>query len=137
FFLEAAFLYFLLYGEKRLGQRGHWVASLLVFFGSWLSGYFIVCTNAWMQHPVAYQILPDHRIVLTSLSGLLMNPWALVQYSHVMVGTVITASFLAACVGSYHLLRNEHVFVARRCLSLGVIVGFIASAMAAVPTGDL
>ena len=101
FFLEASFLYFLLYGEKRLGQRGHWVASLMVFVGSWLSGYFIVCTNAWMQHPVAYEILPDHRIVLTSLWGLLNNPWALTQYFHVMVGTVITASFLMACLGSY------------------------------------
>ena len=48
--------------------------------GTWLSGYFIVCTNAWMQHPVAYQILPDHRIVLTSLSGLLTNPWARARY---------------------------------------------------------
>src|SRR6266436_6012921 len=44
FFMEASFLYFLLYGERRLGQRGHWVAALLVWFGSWLSGYFIVCT---------------------------------------------------------------------------------------------
>src|ERR1041385_8433131 len=51
FFLEAAFLYFLLYREEQLGPRGHWVAALLVFLGSWLSGYFIVCTNAWMQHP--------------------------------------------------------------------------------------
>src|SRR5271170_3153553 len=121
FFLEAAFLYFLLYGEKRLGQRGHWMASLMVFIGTWLSGYFIVCTNAWMQHPVAYQILPDHRIVLTSLSGLLTNPWALIQYSHVMVGTTIAASFLMACLGSFYLLRNDHDAVARKSLSLAVV----------------
>ena len=136
FFLEAAFIYHLLYGEQRLGQRAHWLASLMVFVGSWLSGYFIVCTNAWMQHPVAYQILPDHRIVLTSLRGLLTNPWAVVQYSHVMVGTVITASFLMACLGSYYLLRDEHDAVACRCLSLAVVVGFIASISAAMPTGD-
>ena len=54
-----------------------------------------------------------------------------------MVGTVITASFLAACLGSYQLLRNEHVAVARRSLSLAVVVGFIASVIAALPTGDL
>ena len=137
FFLESAFLYMLLYGEERLGQFGHWVASLLVFAGAWLSGYFIVCTNAWMQHPVAYRILPDHRLALTSLSGLLNNPWAIVQYAHVAIGTVITGSFLMACLASFYLLRDQHADVARKCLTLSVVVGFIASCLAATPTGDL
>ncbi len=137
FFLEAAFIYLLLYGEKRLGPLGHWMASLLVFAGAWLSGYFIVCTNAWMQHPVAYQILPDHRIALTSLSGLLTNPWAIIQYAHVAIGTVITGSFLMACLASFYLLRDQHADVARKCLALSVVVGFIASGLAAMPTGDL
>ena len=38
--------------EKRLGPRKHFVAVLAVFVGSWLSGYFILVTNAFMQHPV-------------------------------------------------------------------------------------
>jgi cytochrome bd ubiquinol oxidase subunit I len=137
FFMESAFLYLLLYGEKRVGQRAHWLASLMVFAGAWLSGYFIVCTNAWMQHPVAYRITANHRIELTSLMGLLNNPWALVQYSHVMVGTVITASFLMACLSSYYLLRDAHVIFARKCLGLSVVVGFVACCLAAMPTGDL
>jgi len=137
FFLESAFIYLLLYGEKRLGQLGHWMASLLVFAGSWLSGYFIVCTNAWMQHPVAYRILPDHRIALTSLAGLLNNPWTIIQYFHVAIGTAITGCFLMACLASFYLLREEHVDVAYKCLALSVVVGFIASCMAAMPTGDL
>ena len=53
FFLESTFLYLLLFAEKKIGQRGHWIASLALFVGTWLSGYFIICTNAWMQHPVA------------------------------------------------------------------------------------
>ncbi len=136
FFLEASFLYFLLYGEHRLGQRGHWVAALLVFLGSWLSGYFIVCTNAWMQHPVGHEIAADGRIVLTSLWALLTNPWARDQYAHVMVGTVITASLLMAGLSSYYLLRNAHVATARKCLGLSVVVGFIASVLSVMPTGD-
>lgn len=52
FFLESSFLYLLLFGEKLIGQRGHWLASFALFVGTWLSGFFIVCTNAWMQHPV-------------------------------------------------------------------------------------
>src|SRR3984957_17875660 len=56
FFLESSFLGLLLFGEKRLGPKLHWFAALLVFMGSWLSGYFIVATDAWMQHPVAYSV---------------------------------------------------------------------------------
>src|SRR5947209_13476367 len=54
FFLESAFLGLFLYGEKRLSRTMHWFSAFAVFFGSWLSGYFIVATDAWMQHPVGY-----------------------------------------------------------------------------------
>jgi len=52
FFLESSFLGLFLYGEQRLGPTLHWLSAFLVFLGSWLSGYFIIATNAWMQHPV-------------------------------------------------------------------------------------
>src|ERR1700728_3819473 len=45
FFLESSFLGLFLFGEKRLGPRGHWFSSLAVFIGSWLSGYLIIATN--------------------------------------------------------------------------------------------
>jgi len=53
FFLESTFLGLFLFGEKRLGPRGHWWAAFMVFLGAWLSGYLIVATDAWMQYPVA------------------------------------------------------------------------------------
>ncbi len=51
FFLESAFLGLFLFGEKRMSKMAHWWTACAVFFGSWLSGYFIVATDAWMQHP--------------------------------------------------------------------------------------
>ena len=54
FFLESAFLGLFLFGEKRLSPKAHWVSAFLVFLGSWLSGFFIIATDAWMQHPVGY-----------------------------------------------------------------------------------
>lgn len=136
FFLEAAFLYFLLYGEKQLGPRGHWLAAFLVFLGSWLSGYFIICTNAWMQHPVGFAMESNGSARLTSLWALLSNPWAGVQYLHNMVGAAITGSFVMAGIGALYLLRGEHLNNAQRFISVAVMVGFIASVMAAVPSGD-
>src|SRR5467141_2287327 len=64
FFLESSFLGLFLFGEKRLGPRGHWFAGLMVFLGSWLSGYLIIATNAWMQHPVGYTPGPKGEMLL-------------------------------------------------------------------------
>jgi len=137
FFLESSFLYLLLFGERRIGQLGHWIASLLLFVGTWLSGYFIVCTNAWMQHPVGYLVLADGSIQLESLAALLTNPWAFAAWTHTMTGAVITGSFVMAGIGAYYVLRGEHLEVARRWTSVAVVTGFIASMAAAVPTGDI
>src|SRR3954453_22041314 len=89
FFLESAFLGLLLFGEKKVSRRLHGFAALMVFVGSWISGFFIIVTDAWMQHPVAYQLLPNGIYEVTSFWGLLMNPWAWLQYAHNMSGAVI------------------------------------------------
>ena len=137
FFLESTFLYLLLFGEDRLGQRGHWVAAAALLVGTWLSGYFIVCTNAWMQHPVAYAVGPDGALELASFWGLLTNRWALVEYLHTMMGAVVTGCLVTASIGAYYLLRGEHVEVARRFTSVAVVIGFAASVLVAFPTGDM
>ena len=137
FFLESSFLYLLLFGERRLGPRGHWVAAVMLLVGTWLSGFFIVATNAWMQHPVGYEVTADGTFHLTSIWALLSNPWAWLQYGHTMMGTVVTASFVVAGIGAWYLLRGEHVAVARRFTAVGVITGFAGSALAAFPTGDI
>src|SRR6187402_3590539 len=53
--MEGLFAFF---GERRLGRHGHYLAALALFAGSWLSGYFIVATNAFMQHPVGHEVGP-------------------------------------------------------------------------------
>ena len=69
FFLESSFLGVLVYGERRFGPRAQWVAALMILLGSWLSGYFILATNAWMQHPVAYTVADDGRLVFIAMLG--------------------------------------------------------------------
>src|ERR1700760_2971626 len=71
FFLESAFIGALIFGEKRLGPRLHFVAALAVAVGSWLSAYFILVTNAFMQHPVGHQIEADGILGISSLGAYL------------------------------------------------------------------
>ena len=136
FFLESSFLGLFLFGEKRLGPRAHWFASLMMFVGSWLSGYFIVATDAWMQHPVGYAIEPDGSFALASFWGLLFNPWALWQYAHTMLGAVQTGSFTMAAVGAFYLLSRRHLEYGRLFIRTGVVVGLIAAFLQLWPTGD-
>jgi cytochrome d ubiquinol oxidase subunit I len=136
FFLESSFLGLFIFGEKKLGPVAHFVTALMVFVGSWVSGYFIVATNAWMQHPVAYSIASDGSAELTSYWGLLLNPWTLWQYLHTMIGAVVTASFLMAAVGAYYLLAERQARYGRLFVRTGVLVGLVSSLLMAFPTGD-
>lgn len=137
FFLESAFLGLFLYGEKRLSPRAHWWSAFLVFLGSWLSGYFIIAANAWMQHPVGFERAADGSFHLNSLWSVLLNPWAVLQYAHNMSGAVITGAFVMSAVGAFYLLEGKFLEHGRLFLSVGVTAGLIFSAVQIFPTGDL
>ena len=137
FFLESSFLGLFLYGEKRLSKRLHWFSAVMVWLGSWISGYFITMTDAWMQHPVAYNLLPNGQFELTSFWKLLLNPWGLLQYMHNMTGAVVTASFVMAAVGAFYLLDGKMAGFGRIFTRVGVIAGLISTIVIIFPTGDL
>jgi len=136
FILESAFLGLFLFGEKRLGPRGHLAAALALFLGSWLSGYFIIATNAFMQHPVGYTVGDDGVLHLADFWEFLFNPWALWQYAHNMTASVITASFVVSGVGAFWSLMGRHTDHALICLRVGVIAGLLSCVLVAFPTGD-
>ena len=136
FFLESTFLGLLVFGEKRMSPRLHWLSSLALFIGTWLSGYFIIVTDAWMQHPVGYRTAANGMIELTSLRDLLLNHWALWQYAHNMIAAVVTGSFVMAALGAFYLLEGRHAAYARTFVRLGVIAGAIAMVLLIMPAGD-
>jgi cytochrome bd ubiquinol oxidase subunit I len=127
FFLESAFLGLFLYGEKRISKRMHWFSAVMVWIGSWISGFFIIVTDAWMQHPVAYSQMPNGQFEVVSFWKLLLNPWGLLQYMHNMTGAVVTASFVMAAVGAFYLLDGKHAAYGRIFTRVGVISGVIST----------
>ena len=121
FFLESSFLGAFLFGEKRLGPKAHWFAAFLVFLGSWLSGFFIIATDAWMQHPTGYTVDAAGNMQLASFWGLVANPWLFWQYLHNMTASVVTASFVMAAVGAFYLLTHRDQSYGRTFVRCGVI----------------
>ena len=136
FFLESAFLGLFLFGEKRLTPRAHLATAVAVFAGSWLSGYFIVATDAWMQHPVGYERAADGSVQMNSFWALLGNRWALAQYMHTMGGAAVTGAFATASLGAYYRLRHQHEGAAAALLKVGVVAAALASVWQVFPSGD-
>jgi cytochrome d ubiquinol oxidase subunit I len=136
FFLESAFLGAFIFGEQRLGPFYHFVAALAVALGSWLSGYFIIVTNAFMQYPVGYVQEPDGTLAIENFATFMLNHWALIQFAHNQVAAVVTGSFVIAAVGAFYKLRGIHQEQATLFLRSGTLAGLIASLLVAFPTGD-
>jgi cytochrome d ubiquinol oxidase subunit I len=139
FFLESAFIGALIFGEKRLSPRVHFLTALGVALGSWGSGYFIIATNAFMQHPVGYEMVgnaPNQTLGLANISEFLLNPWAWIQFSHNQCAALVTGSFAITALGAFYTLRNEHREQAGLYLRSGTLAGLFASCLVALPTGD-
>lgn len=136
FFLESSFLGLFLFGEKLIGQKLHFLTGLLVFIGSWASGWFIIATNAWMQHPVGYEILENGKFVLTNFGALFSNPWLVPAYLHNQSASLVTASFVVAAIGAFYLLSKNHLEQGRIFIKTGISFGLVSSLLVAFPTGD-
>ena len=136
FFAESAFLGLFLFGEKKLGPRAHFATGLMVFFGSWLSGYFIVVTNAFMQHPVGHTVDAQGRLMLVDVWSYLFNAWAFWEYAHTMSAAVVTGAFVVTAVAAYWALMRQYDKHARTALRIGIVIGLTACMTQLFPTGD-
>jgi cytochrome bd ubiquinol oxidase subunit I len=110
FFLESSFLAMLVWGEAKLGPRKHALAAVALWVGSWLSGFFIVTTNAFMQHPVAFEREATGALHVAGIGALLGNPWAWAQFAHNQLAALVTGCFVARsgrCVATRSINRTR------------------------------
>jgi cytochrome d ubiquinol oxidase subunit I len=136
FLLESAMIGALVWGEKRLGPRSHFLVAVGVAVGSWTSAYFILVTNAFMQHPVGYAMAPDGSLYLANIGVYLSNPWAWVEFAHNQAAALVTGSFVVTALGAFYMLGDKHHQQARIYLKYGTVAGLAASILVAFPTGD-
>ncbi len=136
FFLESALIAALVWGEAKLSRRAHFLVALGVCAGAWLSAFFILVTNAFMQHPAGYGVAADGTLILTSIAAYLLNPWAWIELLHNQAAAVVTGSFVIAGIGAFYALRGVNLAQAGLYLRAGTAVGLVSSVLVAFPTGD-
>jgi cytochrome d ubiquinol oxidase subunit I len=139
FFLESTFLGLWIFGWERLPRRVHLACIWAAALGSNLSAYFILAANAWMKHPVGYEVI-EGRARMTDLWAVLTNSTALAQVPHVVAASFVVAGGFVIAVCGYRVLRERRDGGAdpmwRPCLRGALVMTALAGALVA-GTGDL
>ncbi|WUI03278.1 cytochrome ubiquinol oxidase subunit I [Spirillospora sp. NBC_00431] len=136
FFVESTFLGLWIFGWDRLNRWVHLALIWVVTFTAYLSAYFVLVANGWLQRPVGFEMV-DGVARLTDAGALLTNPTAVLAFFHVLFGGLLTAGFFMAGVSGYHLLRRTgEVEFFRRSMRVGLLAVMV-SVMPAVVFGGM
>ena len=106
FFVESTFLGLWIFGWDRLPKRLHLATLWLAVIGSWISAYFIIVANSWMQHPVGVELV-DGRPVMVDIWAVLTNNTAIAAYAHTIFGALSVAGGFLLGIAWYHLWRRR------------------------------
>ncbi|MGW4152963.1 cytochrome ubiquinol oxidase subunit I [Micromonospora chersina] len=126
FFLESTFLGMWIFGWHRLRRGVHLALLWGVAITAYASAFWIMVANAWLQHPVGYEVR-DGVAHLTDFGALLTNPTLGFAFGHVVSAGLVTGGILMAAVSAWHLLRRTPDFLLfRKSLRLGLVTAALA-----------
>ena len=130
FMLESTFIGLWVFGRDRLSPKVHLATIYMVWLGTWLSAYFIIAANSWMQSPVGYEINQETgRAEATDIVQILFQEFAVVAWVHAILAGLMTGGFLVLGVATWHLLRGRNPTLFRSAAKLAIIVMLPVSAI--------
>ncbi|NQY19127.1 cytochrome ubiquinol oxidase subunit I, partial [Alteromonas sp.] len=106
FFLEATFLGIMLFGMRKVPNWLHTLATFVVAAGTTLSAFWILSLNSWMQTPQGHEVI-DGVIYAKDWSAIIFNPSFPYRFTHMLLASGLTASFLIAGLSAYRLFRGD------------------------------
>ena len=105
FFLEAGFLGVMLFGLNRVGKQLHFFATAMVAFGTFMSAFWILAVNSWMQTPAGHGINDVGQFIPADWWAVIFNPSFPFRLVHMVLAAYLTTALVVGAVGAYHLLR--------------------------------
>jgi len=137
FFLEAGFLGVMLFGMKKVGPRLHFAATLMVALGTFISAFWILSVNSWMQTPQGHIMSSDGRFLPgDSWFTIIFNPSFPYRLVHTVIAAYLTTAFVVGAVGAWHLLRDRTSLHARKMFSMAMWMAALVAPVQIV-AGDL
>jgi len=119
--------------DKRSYSR--FIATLIFTFGVFLTTFFVVSRNSWMNTPAGFTWNGDHAEVFSYMQ-ILFNPSFPLRYLHMITAGLMASSFFILGLSAYQLLRDKHDTVAKKGVSISITAGLIF-AVAQFIVGDL
>ncbi len=135
FFLEAAFLGIMLFGQQRVSERVHLFATAMVAIGTSLSAFWILSLNSWMQTPTGV-VMQDGQIVVQSWRDIVFNPSFPYRLTHKLLASGLTVSFLLAGFGAWQIWRNAHTAATSKFMRTGIYLAALLIPLQ-IMVGDL
>ena len=121
FFLEAGFLGVMLFGMKKVGRSLHFFATLMVAVGTFISAFWILSVNSWMQTPTGYAINADGQFVpAAGWAAIIFNPSFPFRLVHTVIAAYLTTALVVGAVGAWHLLKDSKQEHARKMFSMAM-----------------
>ena len=113
FFLEAGFLGVMLFGMNRVGPKLHFLATLMVAVGTFISAFWILSANSWMHTPTGFAVNDAGQFVPAgSWLDIVFNPSFPYRLVHTVIGAYLTTAMAVGGVGAYHMLRHKRAVAA-------------------------
>jgi cytochrome d ubiquinol oxidase subunit I len=124
FFLEAGFLGVMLFGMHRVGRGLHFFATVAVAVGTFISAFWILAANSWMQTPVAYTTNAAGQFVPADWLAVIFNPSFPYRLVHTVFAAYLTTALAVGGVGAWHLLGDNANQAARKmfAMAMGLIM---------------
>ena len=121
FFLEAGFLGVMLFGKKKVGKELHFFATCMVALGTFISAFWILSANSWMQTPVAYTVNEAGQFMpKDGWWDIVWNPSFPYRLIHTVLAAYLTTAFAVGAVGAWHLLKDKTNIGARKMFSMAM-----------------
>jgi cytochrome d ubiquinol oxidase subunit I len=135
FFLESTFLGVMLFGMNRVSARVHIFSSVMVAAGTTLSAFWILALNSWMQTPRGH-VMDGGALIAGNWAAVIFNPSFPYRFTHVLLASGLTASFLVAGLSAWRLLKAPQDAGALKTLRAGALVAAVLAPLQ-VLIGDL
>jgi cytochrome bd ubiquinol oxidase subunit I len=136
FFLEAGFLGVMLFGLSRVGPRLHFVATLMVALGTFISAFWILAVNSWMQTPAGHSINEAGQFVPVDWWAIIFNPSFPYRLVHMLLAAYLSTAFVVGATAAWHLLRDSALPASRVMFSMALWMAAIVAPLQIV-AGDL
>lgn len=127
FFLEASFLGIMLFGWGRVSKKMHFTSTCIVAVGTFISAFWIISANSWMQTPQGYEIGANGLLYPTSWLEIIFNPSFPYRLAHMLIAAYLTTAFTVSGISAYYLWRNIHVKHAKIMFAMAMIMAVFVS----------